>query len=452
MLVSSAGHATRHAWRSAQSLLLEKHATVASQQLSCMQVPQPGVGKPTPLLLRLHVPLPPPSLSPWGEPAPAVVDAGPLFPHAATKKSAANPVAAAITRNLMAEWLQAPRQQYCARVVRPLQRSRVLTLSLGETVIVQSPKPIKEQPRFPLEVLVVDDDADSLEVVAEAVRKLGHSCRSATDGYRALEMISNRHVDVVISDWTMPGMSGAELCRRTRALSEEAPYTYFVLLTAYADREHLLGGMAAGADDYQTKPVDLDELEARLMSASRVVALHRKLELRTAVLRRDSQRFYLASRTDALTGVGNRLALDEELATAHDRATRYGHRFCLAIADVDDFKDVNDRFGHLHGDDVLRRLAETISTGIRASDRVFRYGGEEFVIVLPQQSLTEACAAMDRLRLQMAGLKHPNDEGVVTMSFGVAELSGQKVDEWLARADAALYSAKRAGRNRVVAG
>jgi diguanylate cyclase (GGDEF)-like protein len=304
---------------------------------------------------------------------------------------------------------------------------------------------------FPLEVLVVDDDPTTRDVVSKAVRRLGHACRDAEDGFSALQMITERHADVVISDWTMPGMSGAELCRRTRELAEETPYTYFILLTAYADREHLLGGMAAGADDYQTKPVDLDELEARLMSASRVVALHRKLALRNADLRRDSQRFYLASRTDALTGIGNRLALDEELATARDRATRYGHRFCLAMGDVDRFKDYNDRYGHLAGDDLLRRIATTIKGHIRASDRVFRYGGEEFVVVLPQQPLAEACSAIDRVRHAIENLAAPGTQGFATMSFGLAELHDQKVDSWLALADAALYSAKRAGRNRVVA-
>ena len=311
-------------------------------------------------------------------------------------------------------------------------------------------------PQFSLEVLIVDDDDDTCEVLAKSVRRLGHSCRTAPDGFSALEMMTQRHPDVVISDWTMPGMTGAELCLRTRALAEETPYTYFILLTAYADREHLLGGMAAGADDYQTKPVDPDELEARLMSASRVVELHRKLALQTAGLRRDSERFYLASRTDALTGIGNRLALEEELATVRDRATRYGHRFCIAIADVDHFKKYNDEFGHLAGDDVLRRLAEKIRTSIRASDRVFRYGGEEFVILLPQQPLTEACAAMDRVREEIETLTSSRDgeegpPGALTMSFGVAELYSQNMDEWLALADGALYAAKRAGRNRVVA-
>jgi two-component system cell cycle response regulator len=306
---------------------------------------------------------------------------------------------------------------------------------------------------YPLEVLVVDDDAVAREIVAKAVKGLGYSCRTAPDGFSALETIADRHADVVISDWSMPGMTGAELCQKTRARAEENPYTYFILLTAFSDREHLLGGMAAGADDYQTKPVDLDELEARLMSASRVVALHRRLALRTADLRRDSQRFYQASRTDTLTGIGNRLAMDEELTSVRDRASRYGHRFCLALGDIDRFKSYNDKFGHLAGDDILRRISGTIKLSVRASDRVFRYGGEEFVVVLPQQPLSEAAAAMDRVRLAIEALKIPAAEGgVVTMSFGVAELHNEKVEEWLALADAALYSAKRAGRNRVVAG
>ena len=206
-----------------------------------------------------------------------------------------------------------------------------------------------------LEVLVADDDLDTRSALAKAVAELGHTVRVARDGAEAHRMLQERHADVVISDWEMPGMNGAELCRATRVADEEAPYTYFILMTGHADREHLLAGMNAGADDYQRKPIDLDELEARLVSAARVVALHRRLADRTAALRRDSRRFYVASRTDALTTAGNRLALHEEIEALRSRADRYGHRYCLAICDIDFFKQFNDKFGHLAGDEALRR-------------------------------------------------------------------------------------------------
>jgi two-component system cell cycle response regulator len=303
-----------------------------------------------------------------------------------------------------------------------------------------------------LDVLVVDDDGEARSALCKAVVDLGHACRGAEDGLRALELLQQKHADVIISDWEMPGMTGAELCRRTRkADDEDGPYTYFILLTAHADRQHMLDGMAAGADDYQTKPVDLDELEARLVSATRVVTLHRRLANRTEALRHDSRRFYVASRTDALTGVGNRLALHDELEQLYGRAARYGHRYCLAMADVDHFKRFNDTFGHLAGDEVLRSVTEAIRSEIRTSDALFRYGGEEFVIILPEQSLAIARTAIERVRRAIERLAIPGPDGPVTVSFGVAELAPEDHSpaEWLERADRALYAAKDAGRNRV---
>ena len=133
-----------------------------------------------------------------------------------------------------------------------------------------------------LEVLVVDDDQDTGDGLARLVRSFGYGCRIAADGDEALRVMAEGHTNVVISDWDMPGMSGAELCKRTRTAADDPPYTYFIFLTGFDDREHRLAAMAAGADDYQQKPVDLDALEARLVAAARVVELHRRLATRLA--------------------------------------------------------------------------------------------------------------------------------------------------------------------------
>jgi two-component system, cell cycle response regulator len=284
------------------------------------------------------------------------------------------------------------------------------------------------------------------------VRALGHVCREASDGLEALGLLAQRYADVVISDWDMPRLNGAELCRLTRRADDDAPYTYFILMTAFDDREHLLTGMEAGADDYQQKPVDLDELEARLVSAARVVKLHKRLADRTTTLRHDSKRFYVASRTDGLTLVGNRLAFDEELDRLLARSDRYGQNISLAICDVDEFKRFNDTLGHLAGDEALCRVANAIKTTLRAGDSVYRYGGEEFVVILPAQHLDEAARALERVRaaIEALAIPAPND-GVLTISAGVAELTGKRdaKSALLGRADAALYAAKAAGRNRV---
>jgi len=310
-----------------------------------------------------------------------------------------------------------------------------------------------------LDVLVVDDDEEMREVVESMVVAYGHRCRVAVDGVDALRLLAEGPADVVISDWDMPNMNGTDLCRRVRAAAEvdDASYTYFILLTAFDDSAHLLAGMSAGADDYQRKPLDVHELAARLVSAARVVGLHRRLELRSAHLRNDSTRHFAASRTDSLTGVGNRMRLDEEIATLLARADRYGatSSCSLALCDLDFFKAYNDHFGHVAGDAALRAVADAMRRNLRATDALFRYGGEEFVVLLSQQPLLDAERAMERMRAEVAALVIPSaagDGSSVTLSIGVAELDiarDRSADEWIRRADLALYEAKSRGRNRV---
>jgi two-component system chemotaxis response regulator CheY len=305
-----------------------------------------------------------------------------------------------------------------------------------------------------LDVLVVDDEEDSRELISDRVESFGHHCRVASNGHQALRLLGEQRADLVISDWDMPMMDGAELCRSIRSVGDDAPYTYFIIMTAFEDREHLLAGMAAGADDYQRKPVRFDELEARLVTAARVVELHRRLASRTAELHLVSTRNYTASRTDALTGVANRMRLDEELAVLLLRTHRYGHPCSLAICDLDHFKAYNDRFGHVAGDQALRAVADGMRANLRSADALFRYGGEEFVVLLVEQPLAEAERAMDRMRGAIEQLAIPSAaDGVLTLSVGLAELdpkTDHTSEAWLARADVALYEAKATGRNRVV--
>jgi two-component system chemotaxis response regulator CheY len=305
-----------------------------------------------------------------------------------------------------------------------------------------------------LKVLVVDDDDSARQGLEVAVRLLGYECRSARDGMEAWELHQGEHADVILSDWQMPRMDGIELCRRTRISEGAGPYTYFIFMTSFTDKEHFIRGMDAGADDYHTKPVDLDELRARLASAERVVSLYRKLAEQNAALRRDSQASFRVARLDSLTQVANRLSMDEDLKVLWSRSERYGHRYSIAICDIDRFKAYNDRFGHLAGDDVLRHVAQTIRAQLRQGDGLYRYGGEEFVVLLPEQSLPEAEKAMNRVRVAIEQLAIPASAGgpVVTISVGVAELHrdrDQSAEEWLRRADAALYRAKNGGRDRV---
>jgi diguanylate cyclase (GGDEF)-like protein len=220
------------------------------------------------------------------------------------------------------------------------------------------------------------------------------------------------------------------------------------------DREHFLEGMRAGADDFLKKPLDREELEVRLLSATRVIGLQRALARRNAELRRESDVSFRDARVDPLTESANRLRLREDLEALQSRVARYGYRYSAALCDVDLFKQHNDTYGHLAGDVALRRVADAVRALLRQGDTLYRYGGEEFLVILPGQELHEARAVMERVRLGVSELAIPQPGpggGVLTISVGVAELrtDGETCDDWLARADGALYRAKSAGRNRV---
>jgi len=306
-----------------------------------------------------------------------------------------------------------------------------------------------------MRILIAEDDALSRTILKKAVEKFGHECLAAKDGIEAWGIFQTSDVDVIISDWMMPGIDGMELCRRVREQSQSS-YTYFIFLTALGDKEHFLAGMEMGADDYLIKPLDLLDLKVRLIAASRVTSLHQQLAEQKAELEQLSLKFFEQARKDQLTQIGNRLQLQEDLEALCGRVKRYGHAYCAALCDIDYFKLYNDTYGHLAGDEVLRLVADTIARGFRKGDSVYRYGGEEFLIILPEQSLESATIAINRVRKDVENLAIPHcgnkESGVVTISAGIAALhpgEDKTPEELLREADAALYQAKQAGRNRV---
>jgi diguanylate cyclase (GGDEF)-like protein len=229
-----------------------------------------------------------------------------------------------------------------------------------------------------------------------------------------------------------------------------------LFLTARSDLPDRVEGLDAGADDYLAKPLDREQLQVRLIAASRVNSLHRQLNEQKAELEKLNRELFAMSRRDPLTRLGNRLRLREDLETLGAQARRYGHRYCAMLCDVDFFKAYNDTHGHLAGDEVLTRVAEVISEHLRGGDMAYRYGGEEFLIILPEQSLESSASTADRLRRAVEDLRIPHEKnapGVATISVGVAALSAgepKSTDDLLREADEALYRAKESGRNRVV--
>jgi two-component system, cell cycle response regulator len=307
-----------------------------------------------------------------------------------------------------------------------------------------------------VKVLVADDSAVPRLILERTLQSLGHETLTAVDGNEAWDRYLAFQPDVILSDWLMPGMDGIELCGRIRAAQSDH-YTYFVLVTAMTEVEHVITAMAAGADDFIVKPLQQTALEAALIGAARVTALHEQLRTQRAALERLNSLLHDDARRDSLTMIGNRLRLSEDLAAAVAQIDRSGLPSCIALLDIDHFKPYNDVLGHPAGDIALRTVGQALAGTIRGADSVYRYGGEEFLILLPGQTLKTATVALERVRaaVERLGIPHADNppSGVITISGGLAMASpgvSNDVNDWLRQADLALYQAKAAGRNQIV--
>lgn len=301
-----------------------------------------------------------------------------------------------------------------------------------------------------MRVLVADDEPGARLVAQGVVEGLGHQCVVAEDGDAAWRLFQQHQPEVLVTDWRMPGLDGLQLCRAVRN-AERDSYTYIVLLTSMDRHDDVLSGVEAGADDYVVKPLDPFALHARLLVARRVTSLHAELGRYRAELANQA-------RTDPLTGVRNRLKLTADLGLLHSRSERYARTYSLALCDVDSFKHFNDTYGHQAGDDALRAVAATLVAQLREGEGVYRYGGEEFLVALPEQRATGAAAALERCRKAVERLAIEHSGGpapVLTISTGVSAFvpaTPISSEDVLRQADIALYRAKSSGRNTVAIG
>ena len=300
-------------------------------------------------------------------------------------------------------------------------------------------------------ILLVEDETTTRLMMSRQLMRAGYEVEVVANGIQALDMLKKRFFPLLLTDWDMPEMNGLALCKAVREMPLQG-YVYTILLTAREGKANVIEGLAAGADDYLTKPPDDSELRARLNTGRRILKLEQSL-------RAANQRIHLLSITDALTGAYNRRYLMERLPPEIERAFRYRHPLSLVLCDADHFKQVNDSHGHQAGDEVLKVFAKLLMSSSRESiDWVVRYGGEEFVIVLPETSLTDALAFAEKMRSAIAAYAFDMADHStlnVTASFGVAgfdslqRLGDDGVDRLIGHADACLYRSKESGRNRV---
>lgn len=314
-------------------------------------------------------------------------------------------------------------------------------------------------------VLIVDDNNDSLQILAEIVEKSG--CRStlAVDGEQALKYLELVKPDLILLDIMMPKMDGYEVCNRLKQ-NIDLKDIPVIFLTAKSGIEDIVKGFEVGGVDYVSKPFNVIELKARIRNHLVLKKCHdeikvanaglrevnKEIEMKNLELKQVLEQLELTAKTDMLTGLYNRRHMVDEVKKEVAKCSRHNKSFSLIMADIDFFKNVNDSYGHNCGDYVLKLVSETLQSSIRKMDTVARWGGEEFLILLPETGGEGAELLAERIRSNIAGQAVHYNSAIfnITITLGVAVLSSnEEVDEVIKRADKALYNGKEKGRNCV---
>jgi two-component system, cell cycle response regulator len=295
-------------------------------------------------------------------------------------------------------------------------------------------------------VLIAEDDPVSCHLLKSFLVKWDYDVAVVTDGMAALKILEADDTPrLAVLDWMMPGMEGVQICQRIRE-RKNRPYVYVLLLTARSEKRDLLRGLELGADDYLTKPFDSEELRARLLVGERILTLQDDL-----IAAREELRFRATH--DLLTGISNRGTVMDALRNELSRQVREQRSFGVILVDIDHFKNVNDTYGHLCGDEVLQAVSRRLKECVRPYDTVGRYGGEEFLIIASAANTKGTLALAERIRsvLESKPVVTHAGEVRITASLGAAistDTQGGDPQTILRLADKALYRAKELGRNR----
>ncbi len=296
-------------------------------------------------------------------------------------------------------------------------------------------------------VLIVDDDTEFRSGLEDLVNEWGYEVVGANHGLDAWQLLLGEDGPrLTLIDWRMPGIDGVQLCRMIRKQSKE-DYIYIILISVKDQNDEIVQGLFAGADDYITKPFFPQELKARIMGGSRILRMQRRL-----IRMREELRLRAAS--DPLTGIWNRAGILEILDNELNRSGRERRSLGLIMLDIDHFKKVNDTYGHVAGDVVLKKAVRCMQMAVRSYDALGRYGGDEFLVVVPGCNLEETAILAERIRLRLESMNSGMEEDplAVTASLGVAakeSMMAPKSSTLIALADRALGRAKRRSRNSI---
>ncbi len=295
-----------------------------------------------------------------------------------------------------------------------------------------------------INLLIAEDDRVTKKIIEKTMKECGYNVFCAADGEEAYRILENNNIQIAILDWMLPGIEGIELSRRIRS-DKEKNYTYIILLTAKKNQADMIDGFSAGVDDYITKPFNTHDLKARIKTGERIIELQSQLIESQNRLREQATH-------DGLTKLLNRNAILEIIEVEYARALRNEIPMGMIMIDIDHFKRINDTYGHQTGDDILQEVALRLKNGIRPYDSIGRYGGEEFLIVLPNCSMNEIYKVAERLRLQISGEKFRTRTKLINASISMGVLVAQypfdkPLDSLINVIDKALYEAKGNGRN-----
>lgn len=300
-----------------------------------------------------------------------------------------------------------------------------------------------------MKILIADDSEMTRMILQGRLTQWGYEIISARDGYEAWNILKKKGSPrIILLDWMMPNMNGIDLCRKIRQHIKE-PYIYIILLTAKKGKQDFIEAMDAGADDFISKPFDPHILKVRLRAGKRIINLQNELITAREKLR-------IQATHDSLTQLCNRAELMNMMARELSRSRRDNSSIGILMIDIDFFKSINDTHGHLVGDEILIKLADQMRQCTRRYDTIGRYGGEEFIIVLPQCGESEVHCVAERLRQTVCNDDYETQEGPVHVSISLGATwvtpSEQKCDEvnLIKVADQALYAAKHQGRNRTI--